>query len=72
MIKNTLSSTNEKMTKAEWAAKDRAKELGGIGHDVGGLLNYAALKAITVEQALVDWEKGYRGIIKIRNDVGMR
>lgn len=64
----SAASDSEKMSKADWSAKDRSQLIGGLSHDAAAIT--AALVACTsVEDPLKLYKSLLEGMLKIREEV---
>ncbi len=58
---------SEKMSKADWSAKDRSQLIGGLSHDAAAIVANMGLG--TVEEALVEYKAALEGMLKIRDEI---
>lgn len=69
-VKKDVISDSEKMSKADWSAKDRSQLIGGLSHDAATLAAVVInINSLDAESALSIYKVFLEGMLKIREEV---
>ncbi len=67
--KPAVAADSEKMSKADWSAKDRSQLIGGLSHDAAQLVLAAITVGVDVSKALEMHKDALVGLLKLREEV---
>lgn len=67
--KTPAVADSDKMSKADWSAKDRNMMIGGRSHDAAVLVAAALTVGCTIPEALKQYQNALEGLLKIADEV---